>query len=103
MKITRDVILDLLPLYIANELSEDTRALIDEYLDTDPEIAKIALKEVIPGLMSELPVPLNKENKMKSYLEAKKIMNQRIATIAISIIVVLAFLAVAFLFLFRAM
>ena len=46
MKITRDVILDLLPLYIANELSEDTRSLVDEYLETDPEIAKIALKTV---------------------------------------------------------
>ena len=36
MKITRDVIYDLLPAYFAGEVSADTRALIDEFLTTDP-------------------------------------------------------------------
>ena len=42
MKITRNVIIDLLPLYMADEVSADTRALVDSYLVTDPELAKIA-------------------------------------------------------------
>ncbi|GAH31500.1 unnamed protein product, partial [marine sediment metagenome] len=42
MKITRNVILDLLPLYLADEVSEDTRALIEKYLKTDPQLAKVA-------------------------------------------------------------
>ena len=98
MKITRDVILDLLPLYIANELSEDTRSLVDEYLETDPEIAKIALKTVVPGLMSEVPVPLTKENKMESYLEARKVTNQRIIILAAALTMIIVFITLAVFF-----
>jgi len=41
MKITRDVIYDLLPAYFAGDVSADTRALIDEFLVTDPEFARM--------------------------------------------------------------
>jgi hypothetical protein len=40
MKVTRDVVLDLLPVYLAEEASPDTRALVDEYLRQDPELAR---------------------------------------------------------------
>lgn len=40
MNVTRDVILDLLPLYLADEASPATRALVDAYLATDPELAR---------------------------------------------------------------
>src|SRR5262245_49150492 len=40
MKVTREVILDLLPLYLAGEVSADTRALVAEYLERDPELAR---------------------------------------------------------------
>ena len=39
MKITDDVINDLLPLYIAGEASAGTRALLEEYLREHPEFA----------------------------------------------------------------
>ena len=35
-KIPQHVILDLLPLYLADEVSDETRTLIEEYLKTDP-------------------------------------------------------------------
>ncbi len=41
MTVTRDVILDLLPLYLAGEASQDTRTLVDEYLATDPALARL--------------------------------------------------------------
>ena len=41
MKITRDVVYDLLPGYFAGEVSADTRALIDEFLVPDPEFARM--------------------------------------------------------------
>ena len=44
MKITRDVIYDLLPGYFAEEVSADTRALIDEFLATDPEFARMTTR-----------------------------------------------------------
>jgi len=39
MTITKDVILDLLPLYEAGEVSADTRALVEAYLKEHPEVA----------------------------------------------------------------
>ena len=42
MKISRDVIYDLLPGYFAGEASPDTRALIQEYFDSDPEFQRMA-------------------------------------------------------------
>lgn len=40
MKITKEVILDLLPVYLAGEASQATRALVEEYLAQDPELAQ---------------------------------------------------------------
>lgn len=44
MKITRDVVYDLLPGYFAGEVSADTRTLIDEFLATDPEFARMTTR-----------------------------------------------------------
>jgi hypothetical protein len=40
MNVTREVILDLLPVYLAGEASLATRALIEEYMKQDPELAQ---------------------------------------------------------------
>ena len=42
MTITRDVILDLLPLYFAGQVSADTKKLVDEFLKTDPDFARMS-------------------------------------------------------------
>ena len=42
MKVTREVIYDLLPAYFAGDASDDTRALVEAYFDTDPEFARMA-------------------------------------------------------------
>jgi anti-sigma factor RsiW len=39
MNVTRDVITDLLPLYLAGEASADTRALLEDYLRENPGFA----------------------------------------------------------------
>ncbi len=39
MTITRDVVTDLLPLYVAGEASADTRAIVEAYIRVDPEVA----------------------------------------------------------------
>jgi len=38
MKVTKDVILDLLPLYQEGEVSADSRRLVEEFLSQDPEL-----------------------------------------------------------------
>jgi ferric-dicitrate binding protein FerR (iron transport regulator) len=45
MKITRDVILDLWPLYAAGEASADTRALVEAFLEQDAEFARLVREE----------------------------------------------------------
>lgn len=40
MNVTREVILDLLPLYLAGEASPATRALVEEYVKQDADLAQ---------------------------------------------------------------
>lgn len=42
MKITRDVVKDLLTVYEAGEASGDTRAIVEEWLRSDPDLARLA-------------------------------------------------------------
>jgi len=42
MTVTRDVILDLLPLYFAGQVSGDTRKLVDDFMQTDPDFARMS-------------------------------------------------------------
>jgi len=42
MNVTKDIVKDLLPLYVAGEGSRDTRALVESYLRSDPELALLA-------------------------------------------------------------
>ena len=51
MSITKDIINDLIPLYVANECSADTRALVEEYLQRNPRQAE-ALRRIM-----NTPVP----------------------------------------------
>ena len=44
MNVTRDVIYDLLPSYFAGDASDDTRALVEAYFETDPEFARMAAR-----------------------------------------------------------
>ena len=98
MTITRDVILDLLPLYLADEVSRDTRMLVEEYLKSDPKLAEIAKRPQAIDLSADVSVPLNEEDQMEAYKEAKRWMFWR--TIIIAGIVSLTILGlVAFLML----
>jgi hypothetical protein len=40
MNVTREVILDLLPVYVSGEASPATRSLVEEYMKQDPELAQ---------------------------------------------------------------
>jgi len=71
MKITRNVILDLLPLYVADEVSSDTKILIQEYLEKDTELANIVKRSEAKKGFGDIPVPLNVEDKMKTFQKTK--------------------------------
>ena len=73
MKITRNLILDLLPLYSANEVSADTRALVEEYLETDPELANIAKQLETMEKPEDIPALLSQDDEMKAYKKARRL------------------------------
>jgi hypothetical protein len=72
MEITRNVILDLLPLYSANEVSADTRALVEKYLKTDPDLANVAKQLEGMEKPQSIPVPLSQDVEMKAYRKARR-------------------------------
>jgi hypothetical protein len=97
MEITRNVILDLLPMYLADEVSEDTRVLVEKYLETDPDLARIAKQSAAIDFQKEPPVPLTQEDKMKTYRKTKLLMFLYIAILAVVIAAVFGSLIMAFL------
>ena len=70
--ITRNIILDLLPLYLANEVSADTRAFVDKFLETDPQLAKVVEQSLAIEDSDDIPFPLSQDDKIKSYRKAKR-------------------------------
>jgi hypothetical protein len=72
MEITRNVILDLLPLYSANEVSADTCALVEKYLETDQELANVAKQLEAMEKPQSIPVPLSQDDEMKAYRKARR-------------------------------
>jgi anti-sigma factor RsiW len=95
MEISRNVILDLLPLYIAAEASPETRALVKDYLETDPELAKIAEKLSAAELLKEVPIPITKEHEMEAYQEAKLQQRRYIITLVAVISAIFLFMMAA--------
>ncbi|MEP7135195.1 MAG: hypothetical protein ABI904_09710 [Chloroflexota bacterium] len=75
MKITRDIITDLLPVYLAGEASDDTCKLIDEFLKQDPDFAKLIAEQETP--LAESPTIILKENEMQTLEKTKKLLWQR--------------------------
>ncbi len=76
MKITRDVIHDLLPVYLAGEASGDTVRLVEQFLRQDPELAR-----TVEGLrgnpLPELPTRLQPTKEKETLDMTKKLMRWR--------------------------
>ena len=89
MEITRNIIQDLLPVYLAGEASADTIALVEQYLPTDPELTRIARQAAAPGL-AEVPVPLSQETAMETYRKANQWLVVR--TLGLAVVIAAVFL-----------
>ena len=76
-EVTKDVILDLLPLYLAGEVSEETVALVKEHLESNPELAEAAKDMAKTESLGKVPIPFKKESALETYNEAKKWMTIR--------------------------
>ena len=81
MQVTRDVVLDLLPAYLANEASPDTQALVREYLDSDPELARLA-QQWRQRMPEPPPAPARADAQAQAYQAAQRQLTWRVLAVA---------------------
>jgi hypothetical protein len=74
MKVTREVILDLLPLYLAGEASPSTRELVEEYLKQDPELAQRIRLQMAEGLKRAAPSGLPPDLEFRSLKRTRRLL-----------------------------
>ncbi len=77
MKITNNIILDLLPLYQAGEACTDTKILIENYFKKYPEFAKEVDDLLIKQLPQDIPLPLKPEDEMVILRKTKRLLKLR--------------------------
>lgn len=71
MKVTKDIIQDLYPLYATNDCSEDTRTMVEEYLRENPEAA-VYLRRVMETDIPKMQRQEKPLEETKSFREARR-------------------------------
>jgi hypothetical protein len=66
MNVTREIIIDLLPIYLAGEASMDTRALVESFLKQDPELAGRIRGQWMENMTKAVPSSLPPELELKA-------------------------------------
>ena len=74
MTVTRALIEDLLPLYAAGEVSDETRKIVDEFLACDGELRQ-RLKSAVAQALPSVGVPAGLE--AKSILETRRLIRNK--------------------------
>jgi hypothetical protein len=77
MKVTRDVVTDLLPAYFSGEASSDTRVLVEAFFGQDPEFARLARALAGPWQRLVPPGPLTKEDAMRTIQRTRRMIRLR--------------------------
>lgn len=72
MNVTRDVITDLWPAYESGEASADTRALVEEFLQQDPEFARVLRQSAGEDPLKSAVPPLSPDHEAKTLSRTKK-------------------------------
>ena len=91
MEITRDIVLDLLPLYLAGELSDDSRRVVEGYLKNDPDLSR-QVEDMGALPENDVPVPIHKEREMEAYRKVRRLMVLR--TLGLALIIAGTLLAI---------
>ena len=94
MNISRDVVKDLIPMYLEGDVSADTRTLVESYLKTDPELAAdvAAARGTSLGLPATRPPTAEKQT-----LDAtRELLKSRTSTLVVAAIFTVLPLTFAF-------
>lgn len=74
MNVTREVIADLLPIYLAGEASPDTRALVETFLKEDPELAQTIRGRWIENMARAVPSSLPPELELQAFRRTRSVL-----------------------------
>jgi hypothetical protein len=74
MKITRDVVSDLWPLYQSGEASPASRVLVEEFLRGDPQFERTLREDPSAELLAAAPVRLEPDHELEALGRTKKAM-----------------------------
>jgi hypothetical protein len=89
MNVTKEIINDLIPLYAANECSADTRALVEEYLQRNPQQAE-ELRRVMETTVPAAVPSTKSLDEVRSFREARRRLRRRSWLMAFAIFFSLA-------------
>jgi ferric-dicitrate binding protein FerR (iron transport regulator) len=89
MNVTKDIINDLYPLYAEKECSADTRALVEEYLQHNPQHAD-ELRRVMSAPLPGAVPPAKALEEVQALREARRVVRRRSWLMAFAIFFSLA-------------
>ena len=76
MNVSKEIINDLIPLYVANECSADTRALVEEFLQRNPQQAE-ELRRVRATSVPQTVLSAKSLDEVRSFREARRRLRRR--------------------------
>jgi anti-sigma factor RsiW len=83
------VVLDLWPIYEAGEASPDTRALVEAYLEQDPEFARLVRAERKDIVTSAASVALPPEAEKAALAATQKLLKRRMQYLVVGLVFVI--------------
>jgi hypothetical protein len=83
MNVSRDVITDLLPLYLAGEASADTRALVEAFFQADPEFARLAVQPA--PVFAQPPPAISGDSELQALRSTQALLRRRTLLLAFAL------------------
>jgi hypothetical protein len=77
MNVTREVILDLFPLYLSGEASPATKSLVEDYLKQDTELAQKLKLQWADNFATAIPLQLPPELELRSLRRTRKLLTSQ--------------------------
>jgi len=74
MNVTREIILDLLPVYLSGEASPATRSLVEEYMKQDPELAQRIRLQWTENIAKVAPSALPPDLELRSLSRTRRLL-----------------------------
>ena len=74
MNVTREVIIDLLPVYLAGDASPATRSLVEDYLKQDTELARRIRLQCAENLAAAVPPALPPELELRTLRRTRSLL-----------------------------